>query len=138
MAFQTRSDNPYNGIKHHDSLSAAFAEYKRDPKVWKISFDWQSDNTVIDMRWRPKTRRDVWENEDCLCNLSSEYANERDRNKVFWVWQSGLPDDNVFDAIMNEFKEGRITKDELDRRISRANIREVLTEQQFKNKFQIN
>ena len=131
MAFQTWSDNPYREQPmYHDSLSAAFAEFKRDPEVWKIVFD--------NMHWFVKTHSDVWENEDCICNLSSEYANELDQNKSFWVYKSDLPHNKVFNAIMTEFKEGRITKDELDRRISRANIREVLTEQQFKNKFHIN
>ena len=136
MAFQTRSR--MHGVKQHDSLYAAFTECKSDPEVWKISFEWQCGNNIINMRWRPKTRSDVWENEDCLFNLSSEYANERDHNKVFWVWQSALPEDNVFDEIMKDLSEGRITRVDANRLIDRANIREVLTEQQFKNKFQIN
>jgi hypothetical protein len=130
MEFQTRSDNPLNDIKQHNTLSAAFAEYKSDPEVWKISFQ--------NMRWRPKTHSNIWENEDCLCNLSIEYANERDLNKVFWVWQSIIPEKQVYEFIMKECYEGRITNEEAERRIDRANIREVLTEEQFKNKFQIN
>jgi len=130
MEFQTRSYNPLNGVKQHNTLSEAFAEYKRDPEVWKISFQ--------DMRWRSKTHHDVWENEDCLSNLSIEYANERDPNKVFWVWQSCIPEIQVYKFIMKECIEGRITNEEAELRIDRANIREVLTEQQFKNKFQIN
>jgi len=130
MTYQTRSET--TGIKSHNTFTEAFAEYKNDQTVWKISFDC--------MRWRPKTRSEKWsvKSEECLCNLSTEYANENDFAKVYWVWQSIIPEKKVFLTLTKDFNQNLISEEEYENRIDCANIRDVLTEEQFVNNFQFN
>jgi hypothetical protein len=131
MAFQTRSD--VNGLGFFDTFNDAFNAYKADNTIWKISFD-DADRTH--MRWRPKTKKDVWENEDCLGRLSEEYANEPNLEKVFWVWQS-VCDMKYLKKLIQMQNAGEITREESDKLLDRANIKCVMSEVEFVNRFKM-
>lgn len=132
MAFQTRSE--VNGLNVFDTFIEAFNASKADKTIWKISFD-DADGT--DMRWRPKTKNDVWGNEDCLENLSPEYAMEQNLGRVFWVWQTICPDMEYMEELMQKEEAGEITNAEADKMMERANIKCVLTEEEFVNRFRM-
>ena len=129
MAFQTRSD--VNGLSFFGTFNEAFNAWKEDDTIWKISFD-DADGT--DMRWRPKTKKDVWDNEDCLENLSEEYANEPNLEKVYWVWQSAC-DMKYLQELIQMQDAGEITEEESHKLLDRANIKCVMTEVDFVDRF---
>jgi hypothetical protein len=47
--FQTRSE--WNGLKYFESLKLAMAEAKKDPSVWKISFNVVTEERVRLVRY---------------------------------------------------------------------------------------
>jgi len=128
MSFQTRSD--VNGLGFFGTFNEAFNAWKKDNTIWKISFD--ADGTH--MRWRPKIKKDVWDNEDCLENLLEEYANELNLEKVYWVWQSAC-DIEYWEQLIQMQDVGEITEEEADKLLDRANIKCVMTEVDFVNRF---
>jgi hypothetical protein len=129
MAFQTRTDE--GELRSFDTFSEAFNAWKEDNSIWKISFS-DADGTL--MRWRPKTKKDAWENEDCLENLSKEYANEPNLEKVYWVWQSAC-DIKYWEQLIKMQDAGEITEEESHKLLDRANIKCVMTEVDFVNRF---
>ena len=131
--FQTCSH--INGTNIYKTFIEAFNAYKEDKSIWKISFD-DADGTS--MRWRPKTKSilDIWENEDCLLNLSATYSAEQDTNRVFWVWQLAI-DVEYFCELIAKRNRGEITHNECSRLNDRANIKCVLTEEEFVNRFKM-
>jgi hypothetical protein len=130
MAFQTRSD--VNGLSFFGTFNEAFNAWKEDDTIWKISFD-DADGTH--MRWRPKTKKEAWENEDCLENLLEEYANEQNLEKVYWVWQSAHDDINYLEQLIQMQYAGEITEEERNKLLDRANIKCVMSEVDFVNRF---
>ena len=130
MAFQTRSD--VNGLGFFDTFNEAFNAWKEDNSIWKISFR-NRDGTW--MRWRPKTKKEAWENEDCLENLLEEYANEQNLEKVYWVWQSAHDDINYLEQLIQMQYAGEITEEERNKLLDRANIKCVMSEVDFVNRF---
>ena len=85
------------------------------------------------MRWRPKTKKDIWENEDCLDNLSVEYANEIDIERVYWVWQHAMSP--IFKELNQKLDNGEITWEEFEKLNSRTSIQQVLTDEEFLNQY---
>ena len=117
----------YSGkIERFSTVREALVSYAQDKgEVCKISFN--------GMRWRPKFKKDVWDNEDCLENLSESYRDERNPISIFFVLQDVIPSKKVFMEILSDERAGLISRQEADRRIDRACLRQVLTEQAFYN-----
>lgn len=139
IEYITRSDNPgsrYPGTFYHPTFAAAYEAWQQDNDIWKISFQ----HNGIKMRWIPKTHNDIWENEDCLNNLSSEYANEQDSSRIYWIWQDiGVA--NCMD-ITTKLVNGEITNaeaikliKEVQDKVDRECIKEVMTNEGFANRF---
>ena len=126
--FQTYSD--VNGVTFYNSFIEAFNAYQNDKTIWKISFDFQGREMI----WRPKTKNDIWKNEDCLMNLSEEYAAEQNPRKVFWIRQSACNIEYLRELIEQKDK-GEISSQDVDRLHDRSNIKCVLNEDEFVNMF---
>ena len=149
--FLTRSDTPgtkHSGTKTWNCFLDAYNAWKEDDSIWKLSFKdprglqalenpyarmGLSDQQGINMRWRPKTKKDIWENEDCLDNLSVEYANEIDIERVYWVWQHAMSP--IFKELNQKLDNGEITWEEFEKLNSRTSIQQVLTDEEFLNQF---
>jgi hypothetical protein len=127
MVFQTR--NEAGGTVQHQKFMDAIQAYERDPTIWKISFDYNG----INYRWRPKTKSDIWENEDCIMNLSEQYARELNRHRLFWVFQVSIPYNH--EDLIRMHINGVITREERERLWDRACIREVITNEEFINRY---
>ena len=59
--FETRGDVPgtkHSGTNYWYSFMDAYNAIKEDDSIWKLSF---KDQQGINMRWRPKTKKDIWE-----------------------------------------------------------------------------
>ncbi len=124
MEFQTRND--IGELRFFATFAAAYAHYKADPSVWKIS--WDDKN-----RWRAKHRCDLWlpESEEKLKEISKTYANEPvNADKIFWVQQLILPDNYMEIMSRRDLSPGR--KEMLSRLES---IKTVLTDDAFTSKF---
>ena len=130
MAFQTRSE--ITGIEYFNSFLEAFNNYKEDQTVWKISFD---NKDSVHMRWRPKKKGNVWDNEDCILNLSVEYTNEQNLDRIYWVWQDLMPEEVYMEELLRRKQTGEILEEEYKRLWDRACIRGVLTEEEFVNSY---
>ena len=127
IEFQTRND--FGEIVQHQKFIDAIHAYERDRTIWKISFRYNG----VSYRWRPKTKSDIWENEDCLLNLSEQYAHEPNRHRLFWVFQDAMPYNS--DEIIQMYINDEITREERDRLWDRACIREVITNEEFINRY---
>ena len=131
--FTTRGDVPgtkHSGTRYWNSFMDAYNAIKEDDSIWKLSF---KDQQGINMRWRPKTKKDIWENEDCLDNLSAEYANENDFERVYWVWQHAMSP--IFQELNRKLGNGEITWKEFEEQESRTSIQQVLTDEEFLNQY---
>ena len=122
--FQTCSHD--YGTQFYTTFLDAFEAYKNDKSIWKISWD-------DCHRWRPKAKKDIWENEETLVNLSEEYADEENVSRVFWVWQLTIPEN--CDELFAMEKNGEITKEEMNKQWDRACIKSVITQEEFVNRF---
>jgi len=129
MAFQTLTYE--NVVSSFNTFNDAFNAWKADNSIWTISFRLKDDT---EMRWRPKTKKEAWENEDCLENLLEEYANEQNLEKVYWVWQSAC-DIKYRKELIQMQDAGEITEEEAHKLLDRANIKCVMTEVDFVKRF---
>lgn len=129
MAFQTRSEA--GEMKYFETLNEAVDEMKRNPSIWKISFQ--------GMRWRPKRKGDFWGKENDrqtemkLENLSEKYQNEQNADALYFVLQDIYPKTNkeLLFQIEAQFENGDITEDEYWVLLGRLAIRNILSEAEF-------
>lgn len=126
LDYQTRTEN--GELKFFATFAEAFAEYKKDPTVMKISWYVKPK----DYRWRPKTKGG-WspESEKKLCEMSADYAKEPENSKkVFWVHQSVCPE-GIRDILLDE----TITKHQREIKLNLAALLEILTEEEFVSRY---
>lgn len=126
--YQTRNDK--GDICHFNTFKEAIDEYKRDPSVFKISFG--NDRWICVTRNEQDFSQPVMET---LCNLSQMFSSERDMNRVYWVLWLSMPEDNVMELLLQQKKDGQVTRDEFEDLWSCACIKEVVTEACFFNRF---
>ena len=135
MEYQTR--NEQGMLNFFDTFDKAYAEYKRDPTVWKISFSVEKEN----FRWRSKTRKDVWslESETHLKNLCSVYAQSKEdalsspkgsRDELFWVNQAVFPP-----KFREIYKDPNLSEDEKERLLNIACLLEIITDREFQERY---
>ena len=127
MSFQTR--NHAGELKFFNTFTEAFGEAKRDPTVWKISFDHEG----TDYRWRYKTKTGAWSqtSEQKLCSMLGAYDAEPSNSRTaYWVNQATLAPH--FKEILERYRDDTTRQEE---ELALDSILEILPEAEFVRRF---
>jgi hypothetical protein len=130
MAYKTCSIE--KGVVIYKTFIDAYNASINDKSIWKLSFNVDRK----EMRWRLKTKSDNWLNENCITQLSEEYKMEQNQDRVFWVLQITCDFEYLHELFARE-KLNEITRKEIYKLLARANIKCVLTTEEFVNKFKM-
>lgn len=127
--YQTRSYT--KGIKDHKTLQIAYHEWENDSDLWKISWGFGEVNRY---RFRPKKKDNLWDSysEKRMCSLSDKYKNGSS-SQLFWINQLLCPPG--YFELSSKYYDNKISKKEYNEKIDDISIVEVLTDDEFKNKY---
>ena len=109
--FKIKTWSMTGNIEIFYSVKDAFEHYKKDKRVWKISF---LGSEGAEEHWRPKTKSERCQNEDVLKSKSAEYLQETNYHKIFWIMQSKDAPSDVVDYTKEKKLCGLLTDVEVN------------------------
>lgn len=132
MEIQTRNEE--GSLQFFSTFEEALQEQKRDPTVWKISWDGTND---IRHRVRLVTKEDIlrwWtpESREKLTKISQLYQ-EAEEDDLLWIWQDTMSYRHM--ELMKKAVMGEITYEEKEKLLNTDVIRGVYTEEMVKEQF---
>jgi len=139
MAFRVESSK--TGVTYCNTFKEAFDTSKKEGKYFiQLQFDLHDtkESEPITMRWRCKLKKQLWcvESEKVLCKISEDYANEKNPNKIFWIWQMVTPKEPLFLELIGKLARKEITREEYDDIYFPNCIQDVCSEKVFQQRFE--
>lgn len=123
MEYQTR--NEMGELRFFATFQRAFEAYRADRTIFKIS--WHQN------RWTLKTKAEAWVPylENKLEKISEKYAQEKERDKAYWVHQSIRPTR----MPRSYYTDTSVPDEEQQKAWDLDCIQEILSEEEFTRRF---